>query len=381
MSGSQVRRRLRIAVLGIRGVPSTYGGLEYAADEVGRRLAARGHRVTVYNRSRFYPARPLGYRGLRLVFLPSWHSQHLDTLTHSLLSALHVLVFDTAEVVHVYGGVSGVFVPLLQAFGRRVVVSVDGLDWRRRKWGGGSRLYQRLAARLTARQADAVVVDNREAETHYGEAFGRRTVFIPYGADAGEPPPGDTLQRLGLRGGGYYLYAGRLSPEKGVHHLMRAFEGLRTERRLVVAGHDPYGGRYASELQATRDGRVLFPGFVHGDDFRRLVAGAYVHCLPSESEGLAPTLLVAMGLARCVVASDIEANRVVARDAALYFRSGDAVDLQRVLQGLDGDPSRVAAIGEAARARVRTEYRWEDVATAYEGLLLHARRRSREASR
>ncbi|TAK65937.1 MAG: glycosyl transferase, partial [Dehalococcoidia bacterium] len=120
---------MRIAMLGMRGVPANYGGLEKVAEEVGARLVERGHHVTAYCRSNHAATHERWYRGIARIELPSLRQKHLDTPTHTAASTLHALS-RASDVVHVFGVGNAAWLPPLNVAGRATVISVDGMDWR-----------------------------------------------------------------------------------------------------------------------------------------------------------------------------------------------------------------------------------------------------------
>jgi glycosyltransferase involved in cell wall biosynthesis len=359
---------MRIAILGTRGVPASYSGFETCAEELGARLAGRGHEVTVYCRVPHVRYPGAAYRGMRLVKLPTIRSKHLDTIVHATLSALHALGcgYDVALFMNV--GTSLVaWVPRLA--GQRVVLNVDGLDWKRRKWGRVARWYLRAAERWATRWPHAVVTDSRHVQAYYRERYGADSEYIPYGADIATVPPGTYLARYGLTPQRYVLFVGRLVPENCAHHLVQAFEGLETDFRCVVVGDAPYAESYIRRLRATRDPRVVFTGYLFGAGYRELLCSAYCFVESSEVGGTHPAVLDAMGAGVCVVVNDTPENLETVGDAGLAYRGAEgAPALRAVLADLLADPARVAAYGQRARARAAACYSWEAVTDAYEWL-------------
>lgn len=359
---------LRIAILGTRGVPARYSGFETCAEELGARLVARGHAVTVYCRVPHVTYLEAAYRGMRLVKLPTIQRKHLDTITHALLSALHALGmrYDVALFFNV--GTSPVtWIPRLA--GQRVVLNVDGLDWKRRKWGPFARWYIRSAERWAARVPHAVVTDSRRVQEYYLERYSLRSAFIAYGAEPTAVPPGPHLARYGLEPERYALFVGRLVPENCAHHLVEAFAGLPTDVRCVIVGDAPYAARYIRGLKATADPRVLFTGYLFGEGYRELLSNAYCFVETSEVGGTHPALLEAMAAGRCVVVNDTPENLETIAEAGLsYDGAVGAESLRQVLESLLANPARVRAWGKRALERVQARYSWETVTDAYERL-------------
>ena len=360
--------RLRIAMLGTRGVPASYSGFETCIEELGVRLVARGHEVTVYCRVPHIDYPGAAYRGMRLVKLPTIRSKHLDTIVHTFLSSLHALArrYDVALYFNV-GNAPVAWIPRLA--GQRVVLNVDGLDWKRKKWGRPARLYIRACEQWAARLAHRVVTDSRRVQQYYREHRGTTSTYIAYGAEPIAVAPGTHLARLGLTPGGYVLFVGRLVPENCAHHLVEAFAGLATDRRCVVVGDAPYSHDYIRALRAGADPRVLFTGYLFGEGYRELLSNAYCFVETSEVGGTHPALLEAMAAGCCVVVNDTPENLETVGDAGFSYEGTlGPVSLRGVLEGLLKDPALAADHGRRGLERVRRHYSWDDVTDRYERL-------------
>jgi hypothetical protein len=170
---------LKLAIIGTRGVPANYGGFETFAEELGRRLAERGHDVTVYGRRGFIDPTLEEYRGMRLVVLPSLSSKHLETVSNTFAASLHAAKrgFDAALVCN---AANAPFVRLLQLAGIPVALNVDGLERKRRKWGLAGRTYYRICERLAARLPDALITDAEVIQRYYRRAYGVASEMIVY---------------------------------------------------------------------------------------------------------------------------------------------------------------------------------------------------------
>ncbi len=360
---------MRIAFVGTRGVPATYSGFETFVEHLGARLVDRGHEVTVYCRRHHAPERLQTYRGMRLIYVSGIATKHLDTITHTFVSGLHTLFGRYDVVVMCISGNSPIAI-LPRLAGSKVVLNVDGSDWRRRKWGGLARAYIRCSEWLATRLPDATVTDSAVMQSYYRERFGVETTCISYGADMPLPKTGGTLERLGLRSRRYLLLVGRLVPENCAHHLVDAFERLQPGLRCVVVGDAPYAESYIAHLHR-RGPHVTFPGYIFGDGYRELMYNAYAVILCSEVGGTHPVLVEAMASGNCVVVNDTPANLEVVGDAGIPYPGGRGADgLAEVLKRLIADPSIVAEYRRRAEARAHALYSWEAVTEQYERLFV-----------
>ncbi len=360
---------MRIAILGTRGVPAAYSGFETFAEELGARLVARGHHVTVYGRSHVAPAGLSEHRGMHLRILPTIRHKYLDTVAHTALSVIDVLPrrFDVVLICNI---ANAPFALVPRLTGAKVALNVDGFDWERQKWGVAGRSYYRMCAWLAPKLPVALVSDARVIARWYREHYGKATTFIPYGSDPRVLPSGETLARLALTPGEYLLYVARLEPENGAHVVMDAYAAAGLNLPLVVVGDAPYATEYKASLRerAARTPGILMTGFIFGDGYAELQSNAALYVQATEVGGTHPALVEAMGRGAAIVANDVPEHREVLGDAGDYYARNDAADLARALRTLVADPVRRTAMGQAAAERARVHYSWDHVTDEYERL-------------
>jgi glycosyltransferase involved in cell wall biosynthesis len=364
--------RLRIAVIGSRGVPATEGGVERHVEELGARLAARGHEVTVFCRNNYVRERPDTYRGMRLRYVPTAPTKHLDFIAHSAISSVLVLR-KPPDIVHYHALGSGLVAPLPRYLSRsKVVMTVHGLDYARAKWRGAAKVALKLGEKLSARVPHATITVSRSLAEHYATRLGRAAVYIPNGIP--EPvirPQGAVADRIGIRGIPYFLFVGRLVPEKAPDLLVRAFAHVDGDVRLVVAGSSGFTDDYTQGLyrQAQADPRVVMAGGVYGADLSELYSNAAAFILPSSLEGLPLTLLEAVAHEAPVIVSDIPPHlEIVGADGAGHHvvRQGDADALAAaMISVLRGHPSERSGARELS-GQVASRYSWDAITIATE---------------
>ena len=366
---------MRIAFIGTRGVPATFGGIEHHVEEVGSRLAARGHDVTVYCRANYVPEGTREHKGMHVARLPTVSSKRLDAIVHSALSTVRA-VGRGYDIVHFHALGPGVMTPVSQYASRaRVVQTVHGLDDERAKWGTGARALLRGGGWLSAHVPDATVVVSRTLADHYLVKYGRPTTYIPNGVvrPTSTPEPREITTRFGLHGGDYVLFVGRLVPEKAPDVLLRAFRRVPGDLRLVIAGGSSFTDRYTDALAelAAEDKRVVLSGYVYGDTLAELYANAAAFVLPSFVEGLPLTLLEAASYGRPVVASAIGPHtEIVGADGPgrRLVAAGDEDSLVSALEETVADGADVEAGAAELRDRVVDEYSWDRAVDATEAL-------------
>ena len=366
---------LRIAFIGARGVIGTYSGIETYYEEVGSRLADRGHDVTAYCRSYFTP--PVAdHRGIKIRRLPSLRSKHLETLTHSTLATLDT-VFRRFDIVQYHAIGSAPLSVLPRLFGTVTTVSVRGLDWQRAKWRAFARHALRFGEWASARCPSATVVVSETLQEHYLRKHGRAPFCIPNAVVPGEFRAIDHARRFGLEKDGYLLFAGRISPEKGIHALLEALRPLGGRKKLVIAGGSSYSDDYIEKVRAAAWEDVLFVGKVDRPIMQELLSNCYAFVLPSEMEGLSIALLEALSYGNCIIASDIPENREVIGDAGLVFPPGDVARLRSVLARVLDEPDLVRNCRQKASERARSRPDWDEVALRTEELFIRLVRGSR----
>lgn len=356
-------------MIGQKGLPARYGGVETHVENVAVRLAARGHHVRAYCRSRL---RPLDggtgtYHGVELAYRPSINTQHLDAASHTFLCAAESALLHSFDIVHLHGIGPAAFAPVAGLLGGRVVSTFHALDWRQVKWGTRSKSWLRRGERLGARRSDGLIAVSRLMQSHIQTAHGVSATYIPNGATLpARPPRTGELERRGLAPGGYLLTVGRIIPDRELHTLIDAFNQSRRPHHLVIVGSETPPTSYSRMLRGMAGDRVQFAGDVFGEELEELYAHCLAYCLASRVEGLPITVCEAMAHGRPLILSDIPENVEVGGDAARYFRCGDVNALLQAIEDLAGDETGRAVLAATARRRCETVYNWDLVADQVE---------------
>ena len=376
---------MKVAFIGQKGLPATYGGVERHVEELSVRLAAHGHQACVYSRPHYNPAAPAEYRGVEVVTLPSVATKHLDAITHVAVCTAHALRHH-ADIVHYHAVGPALLSWVPRTRGVRAVVTVHGSDWQRPKWGGGASLALRAGEWMAMHAPDATIVVSHALAQELGTRYGRPAHYIPNGISLEAGDDAGILEELGLEAEGYVLFASRLVPEKGAHYLAEAWRRLGSPLPLVMAGDSSFSGEYVRSLRAAcAHDHVVFPGYVYGARLATLFRNAALFVLPSDLEGLPLVLLEALGYGTPVLASDIPPNREVLGDLGRTFAAGSVDDLQRQLKAvLDVLPALREQARQAAPS-IAAAFDWDVVAketiALYEEVLAgrsaHGRRRDR----
>lgn len=359
-------RSLKVAMIGSKGLPAVFGGIERHVEEVGKRLVSKGHRVTVYGRKPF--SSDGEYMGMKIKVLPSIPTKNLDAATNTLAATLHAS-FGDFDIVHYHGIGPSLFCWIASALGKRTVSTIHAPDYRQKKWGAAARRLLKLGEKTAVHRSDAPVAVSRLMAASLEERYGSSVTYIPNGTTLYDVPPFEEAAELGIREGHYILTVGRFIVERGFHTLLEAFRCIETGLRLVIVGDARFEKEYAARLRALADERVLFPGYISGRTLNELYAHCSFYVLPSLVEGLPISLLEAMSFSRPVLMSDIDENLEVAEGIAVTFRRGDAEDLERGLKTmLEMEERERVERGRRGRMRVEGDYTWDEVADRIEEL-------------
>jgi glycosyltransferase involved in cell wall biosynthesis len=359
-------RPLKIAMIGLRGIPATHGGVERAVEELSAHLVARGHEITVYARSAYAEREVTRHRGVQIRRLPQINTKHLEAASHTMLALSHAMAARRYDVIHLHATGPGAMSVLPRAFGIPVVVTIQGLDWRREKWGRSATAVLRVASRLAVNGPDRAIVVSRELERYYRDELRTRTTYIPNGV-APDPTPGAPAADLDLQPGSYFLYLGRLVPEKHVHTLIRAFELVEGDVSLVIAGPGTHSPEYVAELHrlADRDLRIRLVGARYGSEKAWLMQNALAFVQPSSIEGLPIALLEALSRGRFPIVSEIPENlEPVTIDEAPSgetFPVGDVAALARAMDSARRRDDR-EEVGVRLARFVDQQYDWRSIA-------------------
>ena len=364
------RRRDGIAILGTRGIPASYGGFETFAEQLALRFVDRGIPVTVYCRRHFASA-GRSWRGIDLVTLPTIRSKYLDTVVHTVLSAVHLVLTRGPRDVLLCNAANAPVVPFLRLAGRRVVLNVDGLEWRRGKWGALGRTWYRVGEWLSVRTASVLVTDAEEVRTYYRVRHETDSVMVPYGAEQLVRGSVALPPETPVEPGSYALYVSRWERENNPLLVAAAHAASSTSLRLVMLGQAAYDDILELDVRAAARPDAVLPGPVFGDGYRGLIAnaGCYVHA--TEVGGTHPALIEAMGAGNLCLVLETPENREVAGDVAWYF--ADASDLSKLLERVaELDRDELDQLRDATRTAARQRYSWDAVSASYERLLFGA---------
>ena len=364
------KQKLKIAMLGHKRIPSREGGIEVVVEELATRMVERGHSVTCFNRSghnvagaEFDREHCKEYKGVKIKEVFTINRRGLAAMTSSVFSSI-AAVLGNYDVVHIHAEGPAFMCWFPKLLGKRVIVTVHGLDHQRAKWGKFASAYIMMGEKNAVRYADEIIVLSAGVQKYFADMYGRKTCFIPNGVNEPKIRVAEQItEKWGLTKDGYILYLGRIVPEKGEKYLIEAFKKVKTDKKLVIAGGSSDTQDFMNELKelSKDDERIIFTGFVQGHIKHELYSNSYIYCLPSDLEGMPLSLLEAMSYENCCLVSDIAECTEVVDDKAVVFRKADVADLKEKLQMLCDRADVVGKYKAEARAYIIGKYGWDDV--------------------
>jgi glycosyltransferase involved in cell wall biosynthesis len=366
-------RPLRIGMLGLYGMPLPelhFTGFETAFGEIAPRLAAAGHEVTIYCRASHYPRelRVPQYKGVMLKYVPSPGGKNLSGLIATLIASFHALVMGRYDLFFFVNVGMGHHAALCRLMGARVVMNVDGLDWKRAKWGRLARAYFRTAARSAIRFCNRLITDAEAMRRIYLEEFQTETTMIAYGAYVESSERPDIVRQFGVQPGDYFLIASRLIPENHADLIILGFLQSGTSKKLVIAGGANYDSPFHRQLREIATDRVIFTGHIHDQSvIKELHCNCFAYVHGHSVGGTNPSLLKAMGYGNCILALDTVFNREVLADAGVFFPK-DPQELAKLMSNVERNPQLASDLRRRGPERIRAEYSWDKVSRQYDEL-------------
>jgi len=361
--------RMRVALIGTRGVPANYGGFETCVEEVGKRLVAKGHEVTVYCRKSNYDFTSREYQGMQRVTLPNVRRKTMDTLSHSMLSVLHSL-FQPFDVYVIFNCANSICALPLRLCGKNVVIHPDGLEWKRAKWGWAGSTFFKLSEKIACRIANRLVTDASAIYDYYLNKHNMDSTLIAYGANIQNSTGSSSIQQFGLEPGEYFLQITRFEPENHPLLTLKAFNQLRTDKKLVLVGGVPYPNNYTRQIEKLAGPNTLLLGFQYDQTILRdLWCNCFAYIHGNSAGGTNPALLQSMGSGCFTIASDVSFNRDALGEGGIYYDI-DLDDLTDKMQWALDNPDKLVPYKFAAQRRISEYFSWDIVTDQYEQLFL-----------
>ena len=351
---------------GFRSLPPSSGaaGSDKFAMELYPRLIKKGYDVLAYCRVYSGEKNNLDkeFEGVKLLWFNTVNKSGFDTLVHSFKVTYDIIIHNRADIIHVHSGANSIWALFLRMAGKRVIVSQFAMDWKRDKWPWYGKLFYLASNYITAHIPNEVVFDNIFTKEYFEKKFKKKFGFIPYGCEVQEPDiNNDILERLNLKPSEYFIFVGRFIPDKGVHILIDAYGKIKTDKKLLLIGNSPNPSDYEKKIKNTTDPRIIFPGYIYGDDTNYLIKNAYAYIQPSVIEGLSPVILTVMGLGTPLICSDIVENVYITKNNATHFANGNSDSLSESINYVLQNPDNILEMSKSGQTDVTERFNWDKI--------------------
>lgn len=362
---------MNIAMIGHKRIPSREGGVEIVVEELSTRMVKLNNNVTCYNRKGKHVLDKNikfniknNYKGVNLKYCFTIDKKGLAAMTSSFFGTLKIL-FSNNEVVHYHAEGPCFWMWIIKLFSKkRIITTIHGIDWQRAKWGKIATNYIKFGERCAVKYSDEIIVLSKNVQKYFKDVYNRETIYIPNGVnEPKEVIKKNIIKKYNLHQEDYILFLGRIVPEKGIHYLIEAFNSIKTNKKLVIAGGASDTDSYYQELieKSKNNKNIIFTGFVQGEELAELYSNAYIYCLPSDLEGMPLSLLEAMSYGNCCLTSDIEECVEVIEDKAITFKKSNVKDLTVKLQKLCDNEDIVKKYKNNAKEFILRKYNWDDI--------------------
>lgn len=358
---------MRIAAFGgFRSIPPEKGGAgsDKFAFELYPRIVEKGHELIAYCRSynNSHNFLQQEYKGIKLKYFKTVNKAGFDSLLHSFKCTINIIWNNTADVIHIHSGANSIWALILRMFGKKTFISQFAMDWKRDKWAWYAKLFYIISNYITAYVPNGVIFDNVFTKKYFEDKFNRKFYFIPYGSETEEPKhESGILNKLCLSPNEYFLFVGRFIPDKGLHLLVEAFQKINTTKKLVLIGGSPNPNSYESHIRNTKDERIIFPGYLYGEETNVLIKNAYTYIQPSLIEGLSPVILTVMSLGTPLICSDIEENLFITKENATHFKKGSSESLTMMIEYVLNSPNEIRQKAIIGKEDVKNRFCWETI--------------------
>ena len=353
---------MHVYMLGCRGIPATYGGVERVVEEIAVLLAKKGHQVSVLCRSHYSP-KIKKFKGVNIVRLPTLNQKHFEMILHTLISIVF-LSFKKCDIVHIHSVDPAILTPLLR-LRHRVVATSHGQAYRREKWGRTAKALSKIAEKVFIKAPNVCTAVSKVLVSYYFEKYGREVEYIPNGVELQQQESSSYIDQFGIEKNNYILFVGRLIPTKGPKILIEAFKRINTDIKLVILGGSSHTDEYEKNLRKEANENILFLGYQYGEVLKSLYKNCKLFVFPSQIEGLPIVLLEALSFLKPVIFSDIPENMEVANGIGIPFKNGDVQDLSDKLNYAIKNPKMLNSFVSKIKERLREEYNWDTITNKY----------------
>ncbi|HNW09388.1 MAG TPA: glycosyltransferase family 4 protein [bacterium] len=358
---------MKVAFIGQKGIPAQQGGIEKHVEELSAKLAQAGLNVTVYCRPHYTGNNNKSFAGIRTVNLPSLKTKNLDAISHTFLATLHAL-FQNYDIIHYHGvGPSLLsWLPRIFAPQTKVIATFHCIDRKHQKWSRFAKLMLKAGEWAACRFPHQTITVSQALKKYCQQNFNRETTYIPNGVSITHNENEKILANFDLKQNNYFLAVSRLVRHKGLHTLIRAYQQITTDKKLVIVGAGANTDSYVDYLHQLAKGNnnIVFTGQQSGENLEALFRNAYLFIQPSEAEGLSIALLEAIAYGTPTLISDIEENLEIAKGLAKEFKNKDITSLAQQLSWTEQNQENIKTRAAEAEKIINQKYNWQQITRA-----------------
>ncbi len=362
---------MRIAMIGQKGIPAIYGGVERHVEDLSRELVKQGHDVLVYARAWYTPKALKNYHGVTIVHTPTIHTKHLDTISHTFTSTLSAIRHN-CDVIHYHGVGPALlsWIPRIFAPNTKVVVTFHCIDRYHQKWGIVAKTMLWLGEKAACTFAHQTIAVSRTIQNYCLNEYHTKVEYIPNGVVVFKKNGANLLEKYDLTPNKYVLMVSRLVRHKGAHYLLEAWQMARSQYpellkdyKLAIVGGSTFTDDYLDELHyiARGDKSIVFTGWMHGQILEETYANCGLYINPSENEGMPITVLQAMAYGKPVLLSNIPEHQELISDPNFLFRNASIVDLSEKIVKLIKDENLCTTAGLENKKLTKKSFSWTDL--------------------
>lgn len=351
----------KIAIIGTVGIPAKYGGFETLTEYLTKNLHDK-YNMTVFCSAKSYDKQLESYNGTKLKYI-NLNANGAQSIPYDIISIFSSLKFsDTLLILGVSGCIVLPFVRLISK--KRIIVNIDGLEWKREKWGKGAKWFLKFSEKLAAKYADVVVSDNKVIQEYVFDEYGVRSELIAYGADhvTKELLSDEIKEKYSFLNDKYAFKVCRIEPENNVHFILEAFKEFK-DFNLVIIGNwenSDYGKNLKHKYAKVKHIYLIDPIY-NQKILNQIRSNCYVYLHGHSAGGTNPSLVEAMYLELPIVAYGVEYNKQTTQNKAKYFLTKK--ELVEILEGLKDKELKI--ISKQMKSISEKEYLWKKISHKY----------------
>jgi len=304
---------------------------------------------------------------MNLIYLPNLRNKSFDTISHTVLSVLHAL-FKPYDVYMIFNAANSLIVLPLRILGKKIVINTDGLEWKRSKWGFGGKTFYKISERIACLVANRLISDSKGIKEYYKKIHKTESTEIAYGAYVKRCTKPKRIFKLGIKPNDYFLQITRFEPENHPLLTIKAFKKIKTNKKLVLVGGNPYPNKYLKQIESELNDNIILTGFIYDKDMlEELWYFCYAYIHGNSVGGTNPALLQSMAFACFTIAIGVSFNRDVMTDCGIYYKN-EVSSLSRQMQWVLDNKEKLDEYKQKAQSRILENYSWEKIADQYEKL-------------